>query len=374
MQNSWPRHDVDASGDPCAPGAGVSAVRVLETLAGQIGLRLWILVLPDGETTAIQVVDGARTPVPDDVVEWARTLSIAALADGGDGPVAVPDIGADERLAHLATLDHLVVGSLVAAEVATGEARPGVLAGLDPEARQESSATMLPLVELMAHLLGALRDLQRESDRAQHEAATAREQGQRDGLTGLFNREGWDAAIRREAERCANSGQGASIVIIDLDDLKDLNDRYGHSFGDERLSTLATVIADTARADDVVARLGGDEFGLLAPGSPPGTGESLTARLSEQFERHGLSASVGSAECPPGGNLLETWRRADLEMYAAKRIRRSPARRSTRDTSRSAVRRDAPSASLSEEVCEVVGAMATIATTPWRIALRVVRR
>lgn len=379
MQNSWPRRRTDHSDGTDgrdAPEIGIEIERLLEVLAHQVGLRLWILFLPGGETAAVQVVDGTTTPVPDDVVDWARTIAMTGIAGGGAGPVSVPDLGADDRLSHLASLDHLVVGSMIAAEVPTGGDLPGVLAGIDPEARDATLGAGLPLVEVMAQTLGTLSRLRRTSDQAQLEAIEAREQGQRDGLTGLFNRDGWDAAIRREAERCRTLGRGASVVIIDLDDLKDLNDRYGHSFGDERLTTLAGVIADTARADDVVARLGGDEFGLLAPGSAPGTGESLAARLSDGFRAKDLSASVGAAECPPGGDLLETWRRADLEMYAVKRVRRTPSGRTLRSapSSNGEQRSSGPTGALVEELCLSLGAAATVATTPWRVARRVLGR
>lgn len=349
MDQSWPRRQPEDGRTSEVEGSPTTRAlidQVLGVLARQVGLRLWVASLQGGETAAFQMVDGQLVAVDEPVRSWAVRLALAAVAGGGS--TVVPDAAEDPELAHLVEQDDFEVGAVVAAPIADpASGPPVVLCGIDPEPCDESLASAAELVESFAALLGMVWVLQRASDEAQLEVIEVRERGQRDALTGLLNRAGWDAAIEREAERCRVLGQAGSIVIVDLDNLKELNDRFGHSHGDERLQALAGAIAETARVDDVVARLGGDEFGLLAPGSAPGTGESLARRLSERFADHGLAASIGTAECPPGGDLLETWRRADLEMYASKRFKRGS------DDTRSGV---ADLGELADAACTLVSA------------------
>jgi diguanylate cyclase (GGDEF)-like protein len=115
----------------------------------------------------------------------------------------------------------------------------------------------------------------------------------------------------------------ASLVAIDLDELKRVNDRDGHAAGDRLLLRTAQVIDSTRRAADVVARLGGDEFGVLAVECDDPAAKVLADRLRGALDAAGIRASVGHATRQPTGTLAQAWSAADAEMYAHKRgIRR----------------------------------------------------
>ena len=86
---------------------------------------------------------------------------------------------------------------------------------------------------------------------------------QTDHLTGLVNRRGWDLAIEQAREGLESYGDHMSVVIMDLDHLKEINDNDGHEAGDEVLQAVGRVLSSLVRRDDVVARIGGDEFGVL---------------------------------------------------------------------------------------------------------------
>jgi diguanylate cyclase len=111
----------------------------------------------------------------------------------------------------------------------------------------------------------------------------------------------------------------ASLVAIDLDELKRVNDREGHGAGDRLLLRTAQVIDSTRRAADVVARLGGDEFGVLAVECDEPAAKVLADRLRGALESAGIRASVGHATRQPTGTLAQAWSVADAEMYAHKR-------------------------------------------------------
>lgn len=152
----------------------------------------------------------------------------------------------------------------------------------------------------------------------------------RDPLTGLENRLGWDEALERCAER-VTEGECASLLVVDVNGLKSVNDAYGHEAGDTFLQMGADAISSVARKGDTVARLGGDEFGLLLPGVDMKAAARVVERVREAMATAGrvgevrLSAAVGAASCPPQSSLRIAWRNADAAMYADKGTRRASA-------------------------------------------------
>ncbi len=150
-----------------------------------------------------------------------------------------------------------------------------------------------------------------------------------DPLTGLFNRTFFFAAIEREITRSARSGRGFCLLMMDLDELKIVNDRYGHFYGDRVLRGLGEVVTAGVRRLDTAARYGGDEFVVLLPETDP-TGAFVLAekiRLGVRSMPLGLptgspqpSLSVGVVSFPDDGRTVdELMISADGAMYASKR-------------------------------------------------------
>lgn len=150
-----------------------------------------------------------------------------------------------------------------------------------------------------------------------------------DPLTGLFNRTFFFAAIGREIARCARSGRGFCLLMMDLDDLKAINDRLGHFHGDRVLRGVGEVIIDGVRSIDTAARYGGDEFVVLLPETDP-TGAFVLAekiRLGVNAMAIDLavpgshpSISIGAVSFPADGRSAdELMISADEAMYTSKR-------------------------------------------------------
>ena len=149
-----------------------------------------------------------------------------------------------------------------------------------------------------------------------------------DSLTGLFNRTFFFAAVAREIARSARSGRGFCLLMMDLDDLKAINDRLGHFQGDRVLRGVGDVIADGVRRIDTAARYGGDEFVVLLPETDP-TGAFVLAEkirlgvnaLSIDLTEAGHpSISIGVVSYPGDGRTAdELMISADNAMYASKR-------------------------------------------------------
>ncbi|MGZ4493651.1 MAG: GGDEF domain-containing protein [Nocardioides sp.] len=166
-------------------------------------------------------------------------------------------------------------------------------------------------------------------ERLRHTALAAERAAHEDPLTGVGNRRALDQALRELDIRHAAPDQGprTSLLVVDLDRFKAVNDTHGHVVGDAVLRAVADTLRSVARAEDVVARLGGDEFVLLAHGTDEVTGRRLADRVSraigevEVATPSGplrLAASVGVATTGPqveAGQLLSA---ADAAMYGAK--------------------------------------------------------
>jgi diguanylate cyclase (GGDEF)-like protein len=153
-----------------------------------------------------------------------------------------------------------------------------------------------------------------------------------DELTGLYNRRGLLMAAGPLFKTVARLRKGMTLLFIDLDGMKAINDTLGHQAGDQALIELAEVLRETFRVSDLTARLGGDEFAVLAVGTSPDSGPMLEARLRERVRARNaaasrpfaLSLSVGLVHCDPERPLSveQMLKIADARMYEQKKGKR----------------------------------------------------
>lgn len=152
-------------------------------------------------------------------------------------------------------------------------------------------------------------------------------QATRDGLTGLHNRRALEQRLAAEVDAAATTGAPLSLVLVDLDHFKDVNDTHGHAVGDRVLVEVAQVIAASAGPGETAARLGGEEFVLLLPGlgadDAARRADELRARCAGVVVPTPTAAvrptlSAGVATLAPGGSADDVLRAADDAMYAAK--------------------------------------------------------
>jgi len=148
----------------------------------------------------------------------------------------------------------------------------------------------------------------------------------KDQLTGLYNRAAIGELLKAEIERSRRYQQPMSVVMVDIDHFKRINDRYGHDAGDKVLSKVAAVLGHNLRKPDVVGRWGGEEFLLLAPGSDASAAEKLSERLRQQLKEipeseiaAPITACFGVAELETEQSLDDMLYVADMALYEAKR-------------------------------------------------------
>ena len=154
------------------------------------------------------------------------------------------------------------------------------------------------------------------------------EQANRDPLTGLYNRRYLDSTLDRELARCQREGQPLSLMLIDLDHFKQINDTYGHQAGDEVLRQLADMLGAQARMADVACRYGGEEFLLLLPGMTQAVAMDKAERWRTEFSHNTIAfgefrlqatLSIGVATYPGHGTTAQSLiRSADQALYLAK--------------------------------------------------------
>jgi diguanylate cyclase (GGDEF)-like protein len=154
-----------------------------------------------------------------------------------------------------------------------------------------------------------------------------------DSLTQVRNRRHFDDVIEREFSRARRFGRPLSLLILDIDFFKRVNDDYGHLVGDAVLREVAQLIHTRVRRDDTVVRYGGEEFVVLMPETPIGNATSLAAELCAAIAAHviayrgarlSVSVSVGCAELLEGDDVAgDLVRRADERLYAAKHAGRN---------------------------------------------------
>jgi diguanylate cyclase (GGDEF)-like protein len=186
-----------------------------------------------------------------------------------------------------------------------------------------SDAFTVGLVLALAFTLLALRrGLRREQELART-----------DELTGIENRRAFYELADREIRRAARYGKAFTVAFFDIDNLKLVNDRYGHEAGDAVLRLAADTARKTIRASDAVARLGGDEFAILLHETTAAASQTVIRKLRMaiqhvvQVNGRPMTVSVGAVTCLETPETVEALlRAADQLLYAAKRAGKNRAR------------------------------------------------
>ncbi len=317
--------------DPGAVGAMLRAVNVAadpsgvaDALVAEVNRWLplagWFVfaVEPDGVPQLIGQTDA----------EPALRAALRSFAD------VVSDTGApamrvtnylDDRIDGDRRSDQRIEVSLVGWPLVAGGAAIGVLIGLDsgrarrlPAITHEFADAIARLLEPAAYtLLTALR------------VARAEALSVTDDLTQLYNSRYLNEVLRKETKRAMRSGWPLSLLFVDLDGFKAINDDHGHLLGSRALIEAADVIRASARETDIVARFGGDEFAILLPETGVEGAHSVARRLRERLQRFSflaglapanrITASIGVATLPDVADTAEgLLQAADAAMYRVK--------------------------------------------------------
>ena len=157
-----------------------------------------------------------------------------------------------------------------------------------------------------------------------HRFREARQLADLDALTGLHNRRFFHETLARECARAHRYERKLSLIVFDLDDFKDVNDRIGHLAGDSVLAEAAERVRDVVRTSDIACRVGGDEFAVILPESSIGDADQLYRRIQNAISSRPLGQggklflSAGVAELRAEDDPVSFFQRADDALYRAK--------------------------------------------------------
>jgi diguanylate cyclase (GGDEF)-like protein len=235
-------------------------------------------------------------------------------------PLLVQNISLDHRFNHHGTKkEH--VQSFAALSIMAKEKILGVM-GIGSYGHREFPDWEVRMLGTIANQIGMAIENVQLYEHALELAFT-------DGLTGLYNRRYLMDQIEREFMRAQRSKAPLSLVMVDLDGLKGVNDRFGHHVGDSFLREVARIVKVNTRASDVAARWGGDEFMLLAPGTGSKSASKIAERIRAQVERCtmkleggevGITISAGIVSYPAHASVVSALvKKADEAMYSAKK-------------------------------------------------------
>ena len=282
-----------------------------------VGGKEFALLLADGGRMRADRHSGIPAPSLAALKAWAQEHRQALLERG---TVVVDDLATDPALAELPRQEGMPLGSMCAAPLVFREEMLGVLVAL-----AHGSTVFLPgdtaaLSAYGAHAAIALSNA-RLVDRLERQAAE-------DPLTGLANRRAFYRNCATELSRAQRARSSMSIVMLDLDDFKAINDEHGHPYGDQVLIGAADALRAAIRGLDTAARMGGEEFAILLPDTDAEAAHEIAERARRAIARvpvadGTLSCSAGVATASPKdtspADLLAL---ADEALYHAKRLGR----------------------------------------------------
>jgi diguanylate cyclase len=194
---------------------------------------------------------------------------------------------------------------------------------LDEESQRRNTAE-----REAATLRMQMTQLERDSYDLRRQVAESAREATRDPLTGLPNRRAYDAQLLQEVARWRRFGEPLALLVFDVDDFKQVNDRFGHKSGDKALAMIAKVLAERRRETDLVARYGGEEFVVLLPGAPQPDALRIADDMRRAVADCGMHAnrqpvpitlSGGLAMFAQGDEPAAVFERADRALYRAKR-------------------------------------------------------
>jgi diguanylate cyclase (GGDEF)-like protein len=287
---------------------------ILDRAATWVPAPCWAIVSSDLSGQLSVLAD--RGLMPD---MGPALYAIAKWVMHGNEEFVTADLKSDPRIPHAS------VGSVVAFPLSSRGRRIGALVALDRVASTREPRLVPSLLLAVRRLLepaAVALDNSLALKRAEALSVT-------DDLTHCYNSRYLNLVLRRETKRASRNGRPLSLLFIDLDGFKGINDRHGHLFGSRALIEAAAVISASARETDVVSRFGGDEFAVVLPDTGGEGAFAVGARVRERIAAHTflagdglnihLTASVGVATLPDAAaSADELMHAADKAMYQVK--------------------------------------------------------
>ncbi|WP_457666087.1 diguanylate cyclase [Thiolapillus sp.] len=195
------------------------------------------------------------------------------------------------------------------------------------EYREQEKKLLKAAEEKMEHLVQRLNEMEEETESLRQKVTEHNLQAFNDTLTGIPNRHAYEERLQQEYARWKRYQQPLSIMVVDIDNFKQINDNFGHRAGDKALRIIATQLQKMTRETDLIARYGGDEFVLLLPETPAKGAMTIAEKLRNAVEKCAfhfrekkvtITVSCGISEYINGDAPEDAFERADQALYKSK--------------------------------------------------------
>ncbi len=300
-----------------------AAEGILQTLYQRLPFDLWMVTETRGNDWIVQVADDRGYNVrAGDVFEWSESFCYRMTR--GLGPQFAMDCQNIPAYATAPIGEQVPIGAYIGIPLMLDNGYLyGTLCAIHPQAMPAVSKADEEYVYVQARLLSTLISSERHERAMRGELSKERHLSQVDELTGIYNLRGWKNFLEVEDQRCHRYKTAASVIMLDVDDLKLVNDSKGHSAGDKLLKKTANCLNSSVRPFDVACRIGGDEFAVLVVESSVQLTADLVKRIREKLDKARINASIGCATLSSGMTLDEVMEIADKNMYEEKSLRKA---------------------------------------------------
>lgn len=299
-----------------------ACVSTLNYLNNLIDFRLWMITRTDGEDWIVLAsLDKLNEVKPGTVFRWKDTLCYRMV--NRQCPQMVHDVSLVAEYIEAPINQDIQIGAYIGMPIMRPDGSLfGTLCAVDDKPCESFIETYQALLEIFAQFLGTTFELENQLTRELRLRERVEAEAMIDELTEVYNRRGWERLLEKEEQRCLRYGHPAGIIILDLDDLKAINDDKGHYAGDQLLRKTARILRECCRTSDIIARLGGDEFAILTVEISGAQAEKLYGRIHFALADAGVSTSIGWASRFGEQTISETIKYADRMMYEHKKFRR----------------------------------------------------
>jgi diguanylate cyclase (GGDEF)-like protein len=303
------------------PDTAALHAAIVDTMAAAVGAEIAAIAVPVAGESTLGIT--ATRGYPSVLVEDVRQLpgeGIIGRAFASGQPLLVPDLSA---LPNQVPRRRYRTRSYVALPIVAADGPKAVVTLTDKADGSPFDQNDLDVLAALAApaALALVREAFRDRMRDLTHLATV------DSLTGLFNRRFFETRLEQEIERQRRHVDDLALLLVDLDNFKELNDTQGHLVGDRVLREVADILSRAVRIFDVCARYGGEEFVILMPGANAETALRIAERIRRQVEQHfsagprdraGRTVSVGVATAVPTTTRETLIAQADAALFRAK--------------------------------------------------------
>lgn len=295
-----------------------AGAKILEYLYHHFGFSLWMITRTEGDDwIVLQTNDHGYGVKPGQVFKWSDSYCSQMVL--GNAPSIAPNAQEIPLYVNAGINKIVDIRSYIGQPLLNEDGSLfGTLCAIDPSPQPRNIEKSADLLKLLSQLLSQILQSELKLNENTRVSEQFKMESLTDHLTGLFNRRAWDRLINLEEDRCKTYGHPTTIIMIDLNNLKKINDEYGHDEGDKMIQETAQTIKNCVRSNDIVARLGGDEFAILNVETNLADTKKLSKRIFNALKAVNIEVAIGIAVRDPSRGLKKAIKEADKKMYENK--------------------------------------------------------